>query len=278
MRLECLVTLLLPFPSYTKDTHFDILILTQHWPYTTCTDWEDRKPSNGCRKIDPASWSVHGLWPTQFGKIAPGYCNNTWKFDYDKIEPIRPKLDAYWPDFEIRDTPYSLWEHEWVKHGTCAAQLEPLNSELKYFGAGSDLSKQVPLTKWLAQNSITPGGTYNKMDMYNAVLQNTKVRPHIDCEEIDGQQFIKEIKVCFSKNLTLVHCDNIVGDLSGHHNSTGSCRDSTKVYYPSSTSKPTSTHLVWGLVFGLGGAIAVLALMVFIYVKTSRSRGGYEAI
>ena len=34
-----------------QDTHFDILILTQHWPYTTCTDWEEKKPSNGCKKI-----------------------------------------------------------------------------------------------------------------------------------------------------------------------------------------------------------------------------------
>ena len=50
----------------------------------------------------PASWSVHGLWPTQYGKIAPGYCNDTWKFNYDSIEPIRSKLDTYWPDYEIR--------------------------------------------------------------------------------------------------------------------------------------------------------------------------------
>ena len=48
-----------------------------------------------------AKWSIHGLWPTQFGKIAPGYCNDTWKFEYKAVESIRDQLDIYWPDVEM---------------------------------------------------------------------------------------------------------------------------------------------------------------------------------
>ena len=25
------------------DNHFDLLIFTQHWPYTTCLDWEEKR-------------------------------------------------------------------------------------------------------------------------------------------------------------------------------------------------------------------------------------------
>ena len=81
------------------DNHFDLLIFTQHWPYTTCLDWEEKRHGS-CSKIgeDPgtdrfyqcnlileltnstnatlihgisgrSAWSVHGLWPTQFHKI-----------------------------------------------------------------------------------------------------------------------------------------------------------------------------------------------------------------
>ena len=34
-----------------KDTSFDILILTQHWPYTTCRDWEERSTHNTCTHL-----------------------------------------------------------------------------------------------------------------------------------------------------------------------------------------------------------------------------------
>ena len=53
-------------------------------------------------RILQTAWSVHGLWPTQFGKIAPNFCNTTWKFDYDSVKEIRPDLDIYWPDYEMR--------------------------------------------------------------------------------------------------------------------------------------------------------------------------------
>ena len=32
------------------DNHFDLLIFTQHWPYTTCLDWEEKRHGS-CNKI-----------------------------------------------------------------------------------------------------------------------------------------------------------------------------------------------------------------------------------
>ena len=41
--------------------------------------------------------------------------------------------------------------HEWKKHGTCAAQLDALNSQRKYFGKSLDLYKALALTRWETQ-------------------------------------------------------------------------------------------------------------------------------
>ncbi len=49
--------------------------------------------------------------------------------------------------------------------------------------------------KAMCKNSVIKikylGGLYSKHDIYTAVLHNTKTRPHVDCEMIDDQQFIK---------------------------------------------------------------------------------------
>ena len=67
--------------------------------------------------------------------------------------------------------------------------------------------------------------------MWQAVLAGAGTRPHIDCEKIDGQVYIKEVspkqissklgklviiatiqvKVCYNKNLGRVDCDGIKG-------------------------------------------------------------------
>lgn len=37
--------------------------------------------------------------------------------------------------------------HEWQKHGTCAAQLDALNSQKKYFGGALGLYQQLALNR-----------------------------------------------------------------------------------------------------------------------------------
>ncbi|KAB0405939.1 hypothetical protein E2I00_012946 [Balaenoptera physalus] len=60
-------------------------------------------------------------------------------------------MKIYWPDL-LHPSPnrsLHLWKHEWEKHGTCAAQLEALNSQKKYFGKSLDLSKELALNRWV---------------------------------------------------------------------------------------------------------------------------------
>ena len=37
-------------PEKRPDNYFDLLIFTQHWPYTTCLDWEEKRHGS-CSEI-----------------------------------------------------------------------------------------------------------------------------------------------------------------------------------------------------------------------------------
>jgi hypothetical protein len=45
-----------------KDNNdFDILIFTQHWPYTVCSEWMEQNKANECSlPKEKNSWTIHG--------------------------------------------------------------------------------------------------------------------------------------------------------------------------------------------------------------------------
>jgi len=287
------------------DNHFDLLIFTQHWPYTTCLDWEEKRHGS-CNKIGRPAWSVHGLWPTQFHKIAPSFCNASWPFDVKVLEDIRGDMDTYWPDIELRDVPNSLWEHEWSKHGTCAVgQVDGVESEEQYFHTGCRLAGENPVSDWLTEAGISPSDTERQPleAVWQAVLDGSGTRPHIDCEKIDGQVYIKEVKVCYNKNLVRVHCDGIKGSRKEMDKTSmmGTCTRWGAFVYPSSAVPPTDEDLITedevrvvgsikdeassSTLLGsvLGGCLTVgaaVALLVgcFLYRKSKRERSGYQSL
>ena len=105
-------------------------------------------------------------------------------------------MSLYWPDVEMRDVPDSLWDHEWSKHGTCAAQLPETSTEVTYFSKGCQLGKENRITEWLAKGGVVPTNDkdYNLETVWDAVMNGTGgKRPHIDCVKIDGQAYIHEV-------------------------------------------------------------------------------------
>jgi len=289
------------------DNHFDLLIFTQHWPYTTCLDWEEKRHGS-CSRIGRSAWSVHGLWPTQFHKIAPSFCNASWPFDVKVLEGIRGDMDTYWPDIELRDVPNSLWEHEWSKHGTCAVgQVDGVSSEEQYFHTGCRLARENPVSDWLAGAGIFPSDTRRQSlaGVWQAVLAAAGTRPHIDCEKIDGQVYIKEVKVCYNKNLTRVDCDGIKGHGTSRQvekqQMMGTCTRWGKFMYPASTVPPTDEDLITeheekvgiqpapgfytsklaNSILGVGITVAAaIALVVGLCLrwKDRRERNGYQSL
>ena len=130
------------------------------------------------------------------------------------------ELEQFWPDVEMRAVQDSLWSHEWIKHGTCAAasvQETHITGQTDYFRTGCKLAKENKLTDWLAVAGVIPHDQtlYETRQVWEAVLMGTGgFRPHIDCEKVADTALISEIKVCYNKNLTRTHCDGIIGDRS----------------------------------------------------------------
>ncbi|KAL4710593.1 hypothetical protein ACJJTC_003229 [Scirpophaga incertulas] len=211
---------------------WDILIFTQQWPATVCNEWVHHDPSHTCvmpKQVD--TWSIHGIWPTKLGTRGPLFCNRTWLFNPEEIRPIEKSLINVWTNIEGGTEPYSLWAHEWSKHGTCAAVLESFNSEFKYFSKGLDFLKQYNMTHILSQSGIVPNDQkkYALIDVYNAVTNQLHVNPSIQCRE--GMTYLDEVRICVDKNLQLVNCDGI----SNHKIVDGvsiitNCHD--YIYYP----------------------------------------------
>lgn len=199
-----------------KDFSFDILIFTQHWPYTVCSEWMEEHKGNECvlPKI-PNSWAIHGVWPTKYHEIGPLYCNDTWTFDMKEISDIEDEMKEKWINIE-KGTPLDgLWKHEWEKHGTCAAQkIEKMNTEKKYFSEGLEMFDNYSITKLLQETYIKPSidETYKLDEIHTAINRSLGNNFAIICEKDrqTKQQMLFEIRICFDKELKLHSCDGIV--------------------------------------------------------------------
>ncbi len=104
-------------------------------------------------------WTVHGLWPTKYGEIGPGFCSGP-SFNPSAIKPILRDLEAHWTNVHKNSEEFGFWSHEWEKHGNCAKDNYKLDSEYKYFHMGIELNEEFPLVKYLDAAKIVPGGTY----------------------------------------------------------------------------------------------------------------------
>ena len=228
-----------------KDTNFDVLIFTQHWPYTVCSHWMEEKKGNECTLPKAKnSWTIHGIWPTQYHTIGPLFCNDSWAFDMNELTPIENDMTEKWINIE-KNTPLDgLWSHEWEKHGTCAAQHIPqLNTELKYFQQGLDFLDRFSITKLLMSSEIKPGidATYKLEDIHTALKYSLDTSFAIICEKDKKtkREYLFEIRLCFDKELNLHSCDGIVTMTDGDDPDLDddiitNCKKDQEIAYPSS--------------------------------------------
>ncbi|XP_034525323.1 ribonuclease T2 isoform X2 [Ailuropoda melanoleuca] len=175
------------------------LIMVHHWPVTVCKEVE-----HDCRD-PPDYWTIHGLWPDKAEE-----CNGSWPFNLEEIKDLLPKMKMYWPDVIHPLNHSHFWKHEWEKHGTCAAQVDTLNSEKKYFGRSLDLYQQLELNSMLQKLGIKPSINYYQIsDIKDALASIYGVIPKVQClppKQGEEVQTIGQIELCFTKELQLRNC------------------------------------------------------------------------
>ena len=115
-------------------------------------------------------WTVHGIWPSvKKGPLGPFNCNNSIHFDPKSLDPIKERLNIQWTDVHKNAQKDDFWRHEWTKHGTCAIQLEPINTELKYFSKGNEKTFLIAESNPLKRILTPPTHHSRNMLSFNAV-------------------------------------------------------------------------------------------------------------
>eukprot|EP00094_Tigriopus_californicus_P008842 TCALIF_08523-PA protein Name:"Similar to Ribonuclease Oy (Crassostrea gigas)" AED:0.17 eAED:0.17 QI:189/1/0.75/1/0.66/0.5/4/0/272 len=233
--------------SESHDDHFDLLIFAQNWPTTNCIEWKERDKQNTCT-IPQGIWTVHGIWPTKNKTIGPNFCDRSKRFDPTRLAPILDDLEAHWTNVHANTGEYSFWKHEWEKHGTCAMELGPLDTEFKYFKQGITWNEQYPLSKFLNDAGIVPGQKYTFKEIFDAVQNRLGGhRPAVQCQYDDEHDVktLAQINICFEKSLQLTDCDPIKGGVNLF------CpRFAREIFYPESTRFNSAPLFPYGKLLG----------------------------
>jgi ribonuclease I len=84
------------------------------------------------------NYLIHGLWSDYTPTSYPSFCSDI-PFSLDELtkSPVYDDLLLNWNDCNYNDT-ITLYEHEWLKHGTCFPQF----SQNEYFEKALTLYKQ----------------------------------------------------------------------------------------------------------------------------------------
>lgn len=118
--------------------------------------------------------------PSKTGEIGPGYCKKV-TFNESVLEPILPGLQEHWSS--VSGNNIIFWQHEWLKHGSCAIESPVFKSELFYFTFSLELNQKYNITTMLNNYGILPNDSksYKYWEFTDAIFKNLNVTPHIEC-------------------------------------------------------------------------------------------------
>ena len=168
-----------------NNDEFDFFMLAMQWP-----------PSFGNRL---QHWTLHGLWPSRTGNGPEGAqtypCSCTQQpFDVNDLDSIRPDMERYWPTlFPSTNSNEHFWQHEWMKHGTCAVPgLFP--TEASYFEQTLLARKRYEPLEALSNVGIVPSSetSYTAVAIVNAFRAKFGAVPLLGCKMYKGTWGIKK--------------------------------------------------------------------------------------
>uniref|UniRef100_A0A224XUX9 Putative ribonuclease n=1 Tax=Panstrongylus lignarius TaxID=156445 RepID=A0A224XUX9_9HEMI len=243
--------------KHFNNKEWDALIFTQTWPPSDCISWRQSSKRNKCRNLGDTKeeqWTIHGIWPTKWGTHGPMFCDRSKVFDLNTVHDLMTRMKSQWAPIEESGNGIHFWRHEWDKHGTCAAQLPELGTPYKYILQALTWNTRYNLKKWLSTGSITAGKDYELSEIWEIINHESGVDPHIICfkDNKKNKNYLKEIRLCFDKKLSLIDCKPISGKKTGNISSLHSkilshtyhCDFDLPVVYPSSKDvQPTFYYM-----------------------------------
>uniref|UniRef100_A0A4W5RJE8 Ribonuclease T2, like n=1 Tax=Hucho hucho TaxID=62062 RepID=A0A4W5RJE8_9TELE len=150
------------------------LKFTLQWPGSFCLGL---KNSSQCR-IPPniQTWTIHGLWP-----LKAHTCCRCWPIFHSDLKELDPELSQLWPSLLKTQSSFLFWKDEWIKHGSCAACVEGMNSPLRYF-----------------QICLKLRGRFD----IDRALEDAGIKPSCN-QSYPGREVLVQVKIPLSQNLTL---------------------------------------------------------------------------
>jgi len=265
--------------KHHKSHKFDFILFAQVWPISGCIEWEERSEDNTCSLPNRKQWTVHGIWPTQNYTIGPLFCNKSVHFDFNALTPILNELKLHWTNVRANTELDNFWYHEWTKHGTCAMQLEVVDTEYKYFNKGLELNAKYPIDQYLSDAQIVPGALYHTNEILEAVKSQINGKnPALECHEMNefNEPVLTQIGICLNKQFEVIGCEQTHGGIYGK------CPKSGLIEFPATEKlhyrNQSNAGLIWGIVLGCGILIAFAVYLVKSKCDTYNRNRYYESL
>ena len=176
-------------PRRAAPGKFDFYVLSLSWSPDYCASPAGARDRFQCAGPRKYGFVVHGLWP-QFERGWPEACTT----DQLKV-PLPLKRDV----LEIMPSE-RLMNHEWRKHGTCSG-LTPKQYFESILATWANVRIPPELKSLTAEHvEFSPADLERKFVAANPGLNAGMVS--VDCTG----RFLKEVQVCFDKNLKFRAC------------------------------------------------------------------------
>ncbi|KFM24260.1 Ribonuclease DdI [Auxenochlorella protothecoides] len=170
---------------------FDLLLLVRSYPPGFCSHQHCHTPAS-------SSFTIHGLWPEYKTGGWPQFCGA--HTTHQAAGPPTPAQNCLWPSL-IGPSP-GFWEHEWAKHGTCAAPL--LGNRTAFVATVLELHEKYNLDVALGNAGVLPSssGDYAAEDLQEAVRAAYGAAPLLSCTA----GTLVEVWMCLDLELRVMDC------------------------------------------------------------------------
>ncbi|KAJ8664605.1 hypothetical protein QAD02_006267 [Eretmocerus hayati] len=193
--------------SGSPTNKFRTFIFAQSWPpgnglHFGSSYWRNTISTNGDL---PIQWTIHGLWPSWLRSSDSSDHENEMR---GAIRLLRDDLMRLWPSYDLTFTYDAFWAYQYRKHGTVASEIAQVNTPLKYFEKILKLLEHYNIGKILQNLEVLPGSRIKPGELRARIRDLLGVDVIIVCDPDDvfGDQFIYEIRLCFTTDFQLTDC------------------------------------------------------------------------